>query len=70
MYRQNSTRHETEQYLDEASRNELEETRWKEAQAGIDDLHLDITYRDPRDVDPIEEHSRLVAAEAAYLRGY
>jgi len=66
MYRQNSTRHETEQdgFAD------LAEARWKEMQAGLYDLHLDIVYRDPRDVDPIEEHSRLVAAEAAYLRGY
>jgi hypothetical protein len=72
MCRQNSTRHETEQYLDEASWNELEETRWKEAQAGIDDLLVGTIYRppDPRDFDPLEEHSRLVAAEAAYLRGY
>jgi len=66
MYRQNSTRHETEQdgFAD------LDEARRKEMQAGLYDLHLDIAYRDPRDVDPIEEHSRLVAAEAAYLRGY
>ena len=49
---------------------DLEEARWKEERAGIYDLHLDIAYRDPRDVDPIEERSRLVAAEAAYLRGY
>lgn len=50
--------------------DDLAEARWKEERAGIYDLHLDIAYRDPRDVDPIEEHSRLVAAEAAYLRGY
>ena len=41
-------------------RNELEETRWKEAQAGIDDLHLDITSAN-RDVDPFEERWRLNA---------
>ena len=66
MYRQNSTRHETEQdgFAD------LAEARWKEMQAGLYDLHLDIAYRDPRDVDPIEDRSRLAAAEAAYLRGY
>ena len=50
--------------------DDLDEARRKEMQAGLYDLHLDIAYRDPRDVDPIEEHSRLVAAEAAYLRGY
>ena len=46
--------------------DDLAEARWKEMQAGLYDLHLDIVYRDPRDVDPIEERSRLVAAEHSY----
>jgi len=46
--------------------DDLAEARWKEERAGIYDLRLSVGYRDPRDADPVEERSRLVAAEHSY----